>query len=390
MAAPPGTLPPQKRNCRLIVTTPRSFSDHISGFRTVRRVRRAIARLERHRAQLDPRSLVHHGMKITSQNDEDGMIAEALRRLGVHTPRFVEIGASNGRENCTRQVLENGGVGLWVEGNAELVEQARSLAPPHRLDVRSAFVTKDNIVAIIEQSNLVRDGFDLLVVDIDGNDWWVMREILRSYTPRLVVAEYAKEFGPTRRWVMPYDENFSWNMVDLAGASLTSYDDLMCEFGYRLVACESNRVNGFWVRADDVHLFTDTVNPQDHFPPLNFRIATLEPNAAAVTRPVELDAIRVTGCRRVESSSQMFDVSIIDLHNGTSQAISSRGTVIANVGYRFRHDDPNREPRRVKIRTTIKPGRTGHVFVQGTRDQIISWANVVLEGEGWGHHPLAL
>ena len=41
-----------------------------------------------------------------SQNGEDGILDEILRRLSVDTGTAVEIGASDGEENITRALVE--------------------------------------------------------------------------------------------------------------------------------------------------------------------------------------------------------------------------------------------------------------------------------------------
>ncbi len=39
-----------------------------------------------------PKRVVSNGWKTYSQNDEDGIIEEIFRRIGVKSKRFVEIG----------------------------------------------------------------------------------------------------------------------------------------------------------------------------------------------------------------------------------------------------------------------------------------------------------
>ena len=40
----------------------------------------------------------------------------------------MEIGAADGEENCTRNLLESGWTGIWVEANPELAARARHVA----------------------------------------------------------------------------------------------------------------------------------------------------------------------------------------------------------------------------------------------------------------------
>jgi len=50
--------------------------------------------------------------QVYSQNNEDGIIDEIFRRIGVDSKRFIEIAAGDGIENTTRLLLETGWNGL--------------------------------------------------------------------------------------------------------------------------------------------------------------------------------------------------------------------------------------------------------------------------------------
>lgn len=74
---------------------------------------------EEHRravAAADPDRLVACGFKQYSQHDEDGIIEEIFRRIGVTDRTFIEFGVGDGTENCTVYLLLQGWNGLWIEG----------------------------------------------------------------------------------------------------------------------------------------------------------------------------------------------------------------------------------------------------------------------------------
>ncbi len=112
----------------------------------------------------------------------------------------------------------------------------------------NAFITRENIVALFEQTDVPND-LDLLVIDIDGNDYWVWQE-LRRYQPRVAVIEYNASYPPPREWVMPYDPDYVFDGTNYAGASLASLDLLGRNLGYCLVGCDPDGVNAFFVRED--------------------------------------------------------------------------------------------------------------------------------------------
>ena len=66
---------------------------------SMRRLRKLLAAQE-FADRGDPRSLRWNESSRFSQNGEDGVIEEIFRRIGIVNAQFVEIGASDGTENC--------------------------------------------------------------------------------------------------------------------------------------------------------------------------------------------------------------------------------------------------------------------------------------------------
>jgi hypothetical protein len=64
-----------------------------------------------------PRRLEPFGFKVYSQNEEDGILAEIFRRLGIARGSFCEIGVENGLQCNTLYLIHNGWRGAWLEGN---------------------------------------------------------------------------------------------------------------------------------------------------------------------------------------------------------------------------------------------------------------------------------
>ena len=55
-----------------------------------------------------PNRLEPYGFKVYSQNDEDGILCEIFRRLGMVNGSFCEIGVENGLECNTLYLIHNG------------------------------------------------------------------------------------------------------------------------------------------------------------------------------------------------------------------------------------------------------------------------------------------
>jgi len=200
-----------------------------------------------------PGRLERHGRKVWSQNDEDGILEEIFRRVGVAARTFVEFGVSDGRECNTLKLLVEGWRGLWIEASPQFCDRLRRVhAGPiaeGRLQLLETMVTAENIDALIAGARVASAELDLLSVDIDGNDYHVFNAI-RCVRPRVLVIEYNAKFPPPMDLVMPYDPRHAWDGTDYAGASLQALTGLAARRGYRLVGTNITGSNAFYVRAD--------------------------------------------------------------------------------------------------------------------------------------------
>src|SRR5690606_32268205 len=139
----------------------------------------------------DSRRLARFGFKAYSQGDEDGIIEEIFNRIGTETKRFIEFGVGNGTENNSRYLLFKGWSGAWIEGDPNRVSMIRRMFGPmietDQLAIEQMFITRDNIDGKLAE--LSRGGIDLLSVDIDGNDYEVLKAVT-CVQPRLIIVEY--------------------------------------------------------------------------------------------------------------------------------------------------------------------------------------------------------
>ncbi|HEY0799124.1 MAG TPA: hypothetical protein VGD50_08235 [Candidatus Baltobacteraceae bacterium] len=187
-----------------------------------------------------------------SQNGEDGIIAEIFRRIGTTNRFSVEIGVEDGRECNTALLLrDEGWSGVLVEGSPQRFERLRRrFSRFHGVHPINAYVDVENVAELLTQAG-VPERFDLLSVDTDGNDWWLLRELLSRFRPRVVIAEVNPFYPPPARWVMPYDPAHRWDDTTYFGASLCSMVDLHHEHGYAFVALDCNITNAFFVDRDE-------------------------------------------------------------------------------------------------------------------------------------------
>jgi hypothetical protein len=106
----------------------------------------------------------------------------------------------------------------------------------------------DSLDAILAETPIPRD-FDLLSIDIDGNDYWIW-ESLKNHRPKAVVMEYNPVFGPHESKTIPFDEHHMWDGESIYfGASAGALVRLAKSKGYSLVAYTAE-LNVFFVRDD--------------------------------------------------------------------------------------------------------------------------------------------
>jgi hypothetical protein len=223
----------------------------------------------------EPRSLIPHGYKVYSQNDEDGLIGEIFKRVGVTEKVFVEFGAGTGLENNTLFLLHQGWRGLWLDAS-DAIERASvnysGLIDKGQLRIQKARVLRDNINSLIS-AHITDKEIDLLSVDIDGNDYHILNAI-DCVDPRVIVVEYNAKFPPPVMYCMSYDEQHSWDGSDHFGASLQWFEVKMNVRGYRLVGCNLTGTNAFFVREDLVgDKFLEPFTAEKHYQPARYELS---------------------------------------------------------------------------------------------------------------------
>ncbi len=222
----------------------------------------------------DDRRLPKFGYRAYSQSDEDGILHEVFRRIGEGGRTFVELGAGDGLENNTLFLLMQGWRGLWVEGSARRVAAIKSklagVIPGDRLRVEQHFVTAGNVDSLLSKQSPAQN-IDLLSIDLDGNDYYILDSI-RSITPRVIVAEYNAKFPPDFGWVMKYNESHQWDSTDYFGASLKALESLLTAKGYSLVGCNLLGTNAFFVRTDQMkpEIFAAPFTAENHYEPARY------------------------------------------------------------------------------------------------------------------------
>lgn len=200
----------------------------------------------------DERRLEPFGFKVNSQSDEDGIIEEIFRRLGVENGQFLEIGVENGLECNTLYLIHKGWRGYWVEGNEAqknaISSRFSSLAASRRLSVAFTLVYPENFASIYKQLDFNGKDPDFVSIDIDGNDVYLLEAL--PCRPKVICIEYNAKFRPNISKKPVYSPNNFWRGGDYMGSSLLAITEQAEALGYQLVATNVTGANAFYVRKD--------------------------------------------------------------------------------------------------------------------------------------------
>ena len=154
----------------------------------------------------------------------------------------------------TRALVDDGFSAVLIEGSErrfrDLELEARKNPKIVPVNAFVGFGPGDGLDAILARTPLPKD-FDVLSIDIDGNDYHVWKAAVR-YRPRVAVVEYNPTIPTAVDFVQPADPTVH------QGTSLLALTKLAHDKGYELVCATS--WNGIFVRSEFFAKFQITDN----------------------------------------------------------------------------------------------------------------------------------
>ena len=188
---------------------------------------------------------------VTSQYGEDGIIEKVLEVIGVKDKWCVEFGSWDGKtcSNTYYLITDKGYSAVLIEGNPKRYKDLlKTFGDNDRVIPLNAFVGFDNendLDSILKKTDIPTD-FDVLSIDIDGNDYHVWKAI-RNYKPKVVVIEFNPTIPATVEFVQSADKRLQH------GSSLLSITKLATSKGYELVCATAS--NAIYVDENFLGLF---------------------------------------------------------------------------------------------------------------------------------------
>jgi hypothetical protein len=218
------------------------------------------------------KDLLESGFRVFSQSDEDGVLLRIFSHIGQTNQYVIEIGSNCSDsdlgipENLSTNLIVNHG---WHGAIFEIDQAecdrmryffARDSATKHfhvstdeaqgyfsPLIIQQA-ISPENIDQVLQDAHDESEP-DLMVIDIDGGDYPVVRSI-SAVRPRVLVVEFEKRFRD-RYSVVQFDSaEFSKKWPQSGTASLPAWEKLLINKGYTLCAIGTCGFNAFFVRSD--------------------------------------------------------------------------------------------------------------------------------------------
>ncbi len=209
---------------------------------------------------------------VFSQFGEDGIISWLSYQIPDINKTFLEIGTQDYWESNTRFLIQSQNwKGYLIEASNSEVNKIKkqSLYWKKNLTAINEFVNCENINSILKK-NLKSNNLGLLSLDIDGNDYWIMKEA--NIDSDLIVCEYNPIFGDIYEITIPYEKDFDRNKKHYSnlffGCSIRALIELMKKKNYDFLGTNSQGMNAFFVNKKKNKYFEKKIQQQKIYFPI--------------------------------------------------------------------------------------------------------------------------
>lgn len=163
---------------------------------------------------------------IYSQNGEEGIIQECLKRMNITMGHCVEIGANDGKWcSNTALLIDNGWSAKMVEADFKLWQKCcETWKDNPKVSSQCSMVDAYNVNAFVKEDCVV------LSIDTDGHDYYIFRALKEK--PPIIIVEIDSSIAPYS------EEKFNSE----GGASYSVMTELAIEKGYFLLCHTGNLV----------------------------------------------------------------------------------------------------------------------------------------------------
>ena len=201
-------------------------------------------------------------VKVFSQWGEDGILDFICETLKISKPKFVEIGAGNFHECNSRFLAESRNASVVaIDARTDLVTEVKKMTVFWKTHIFPIceIVTPDNINDLLVFARDKMAGIDILSLDIDGNDYWVL-DAAKLDKISVVVVEYNSLFGYSAEVSVPRDDLFNRKEKHFSclyyGASLSAFIYSLSLKGFTFLGSNRACNNAFFVKNEKINAFS--------------------------------------------------------------------------------------------------------------------------------------
>jgi hypothetical protein len=208
--------------------------------------------------------------KKYSQCNEECYLEHILKALPDGNKTLVELGAWDGYHlSNTRYFIEQGYKAILIDGDNKGNEE-----------VKQHFITRDNVVELLKKYQTPKI-FDLFCIDLDGNDIYILEEVLKNYKPNVIIAEYNPIFQPNESYAIKYNPEHTWSEDDYYGFSFEAGMILSKLYGYTCIF-QNDNLNMYFVE-NSILAFSLGVSATElsqHIPKVTYESKVYHPKSA--------------------------------------------------------------------------------------------------------------
>ena len=177
-------------------------------------------------------------------------LIQLCEELEIYSGYYVDIGASDGWSSSSTYPFAKSKrfSGLSVELDDKKFKKMKFIYKKfNNTHLSNSKVTPENVVNLLKEFK-VPQNFDVLNLDIDSYDLFVIKKLLNSYQPKIVSMEINEKIPPPIYFTVTYDENHFWKADHFFGCSIQAAYDELRKFDYKLYTLVYN--NAIFIRND--------------------------------------------------------------------------------------------------------------------------------------------
>ncbi len=163
-------------------------------------------------------------------------LLELCEKFEINNGYYVDIGASDGWTSSATFPFakSNNFSGLSIEPDSLKFKKMNFIYKNfNNTHLSDSKVTPENITSLLKEFD-VPENFDLLNLDIDSYDLFVVKALLNSFQPKIISMEINEKIPPPIYFTVTYDEKHVYEGDDFYGCSLQAAYEELYKFDYKL------------------------------------------------------------------------------------------------------------------------------------------------------------